>query len=189
MHEGKDLIHFFKIMARLKRIPRSGWLMKVGVKDPESVAEHTFMTSIFCMIIGDMRNLDTLKMLKMALLHDACEAIIGDSMPYEIKKKGLEKRKLEDDAMIQILSKLPDDIKRIYSELWKEFQDGFSSEAKLVREMDKLEMALQALEYEEEGYDRERLSEFWETARQAIKDPEAKVIFKVIKDMRKFNLL
>ncbi len=50
-------------------------------------------------------------------------------------------------------------------------------------------MALQALEYEEEGYDRESLSEFWETARQAIKDPEAKVIFKAIKEMRKFNLL
>ncbi|MCP8303867.1 MAG: HD domain-containing protein [archaeon] len=184
----KGIIHFVKIIGRLKRVPRSGWLIKVGVKDPESVADHTFMTSILCMLIGDIRNLDTLKMLKMALLHDACESVIGDSMSYKTKEKDLEKRRLEDKAMIQILSTLPDDIKEMYSELWKEFQDGSSVEAKLVREIDKLEMALQALEYEEEGYDRERLSEFWESAGRAINDPEVKAIFELIKGQRKFDL-
>jgi len=157
--------------------------MKVGIKNPESVADHTFMMSILCMLLGDIRNLDTLKMLKMALLHDACESIIGD-LSSNKKKKEFEKMKLEDKAMIHILNTLPNNIKKMYTKLWKEFQDGSSEEAKLVREIDKLEMALQALEYEEEGYDRGKLSEFWESARQTINDPRIKAIFKIIEAQR-----
>ncbi|MCP8322985.1 MAG: HD domain-containing protein [Candidatus Methylarchaceae archaeon HK02M2] len=181
---NKNIIPFVKLIGRLKKVQRTGWLIKVGVKDPESVADHSFMTSILCMLVGDLRNLNTLKMLKMALLHDACESLIGDFMHSDIRKKELNKRKLEDDAMIQILSTLPNDIGKIYRKLWKEFQGGLSTEAKLVREIDKLEMALQVIEYEKEGYDRRRLYEFWDSARQAIIDPELRAIFKVIEEQR-----
>lgn len=179
------MINFIKLMGRLKKIKRSGWIRKVNIKEPESVADHTFRTSILCMIIGDMKKLDTLKMIRMALIHDACESITGDLMHYEMSEKEESKKKqLEDKAMIQILSLLPDDIKKNYSEIWKDFQDEKSKEAELVREMDKLEMVFQALEYEEEGYDKEKLSEFWDSAEDSIKDHDAKAIFNILKDQR-----
>jgi len=180
-NEIEGIINFIKLMGRLKKIKRSGWIRKVGVKEPESVADHTFRTAILCMMIGDMKKIDTLKMLRMALIHDACESIIGDLMHYKDEREDLQKRQLEDNAMIQILSLLPDDIKKNYSEIWKDFQDKESMEAKLVREMDKLEMVFQALEYEDEGYDKKKLSEFWDSAEDSIKDYDAKSIFNTLK--------
>ncbi|MCP8321531.1 MAG: HD domain-containing protein [archaeon] len=183
--EKGGIINFIKLMGKLKKIKRSGWIRKVGVKEPESVADHTFRTAILCMIIGDMKKLDTLKMLRTALIHDACESIIGDLMHYRDEREELQKRQLENNAMIKILSLLPDDIKKNYSEIWKDFQDKESMEAKIVREMDKLEMVFQALEYEEEGYDKEKLSEFWKSAENSITDSYAKAIFNMLKRQSK----
>ena len=183
----EDMIHFIKLMGRLKKIKRSGWVKKVNVKQPESVADHTFRTAILCMIIGDMKGLDTLRMLRVALIHDACESIIGDLMHYKDEREDLRKRELENDAMIQILSLLPEDIRKNYSKIWKDFQDEESLEAKIVREMDKLEMVFQALEYEEEGYDKEKLSEFWDSAEDSINDPDAKAVFNMLKKQSKIN--
>ena len=172
-------------MGNLKKIKRSGWIRKVNVKEPESVADHTFRTAILSMIIGDVKKLDTLKMLKTALIHDACESITGDLMHYKDEREELQKRKLENNAMKKILSLLPDDIRKNYSEIWKDFQDRASVEAKLVREVDKLEMVFQALEYEEEGYDREKLSEFWDSAENSINDTDVKAIFNMLKRQSK----
>lgn len=181
----EGIINFTKLMGKLKKIKRSGWKRKVNVKEPESVADHTFRMAILCMVIGDMKKLDELKMLKMALIHDACESLIGDLMHYKDEREELKKRQLENKAMIQILSLLPDDMRKNYSKIWKDFQDKESMEAKLVREMDKLEMVFQAQEYEEEGYDKEKLSEFWDSAERYINDPDAKAIFNMLKRQRK----
>jgi len=183
LYNKSDLLHFVKIIGRLKKVRRLGWLLKVGVKNPESVADHSFMTSILCMLIGDLNNLDTLKMVKMALLHDACESIIGDFKANNINNE-LEKKKLEDKAMILVLSKLPDNIRIFYHRIWNEFQEGLTEEARLVKEIDKLEMIFQAHEYEEEGYDKEILSEFWESARQTINDLRVKVFFRELKQSK-----
>ncbi len=172
-------------MGRLKKIQRSGWIRKVDVKESESVADHTFRTAVLCMTIGDMKKLDTLRMLKMALIHDACESMIGDLMHYGDEREELRKRQLENRVMIGILSLLPEDMRNDYSEIWKDFQDKESLEARLVKEMDKLEMVFQALEYEEEGYDKERLSEFWNSAEESINDPDVKSIFNVLRRQSK----
>lgn len=185
-NEKEGIINFIRLIGRLKKIKRSGWIRKVSVKEPESIADHTFRTSILCMIIGDMKKLDTLKMLKMALIHDASESIIGDLTKDE--RDELQKRQLENDAMIRILSLLPKDIRKNYSVIWKDFQDKASVEAKIVREMDKLEMVFQALEYEEEGYDKEKLSEFWASAENSITDSDAKAIFNMLKRKHKLQL-
>jgi putative hydrolase of HD superfamily len=117
----------------------------------------------------------------MALIHDACESVIGDLMHYGDEIEELRKRQLENDAMTKILALLPENMKKNYSEIWEEFQNGASLEAKIVREMDKLEMVFQALEYEEEGYDKERLSEFWDTVENSMADSDAKAIFNMLK--------
>jgi putative hydrolase of HD superfamily len=183
----EDIILFAKLMGRLKKTKRSGWIRKVNVKQPESVADHSFRTAILCMIIGDMKRLDTLKALKMALIHDACESLIGDLMHYKDEREELRKRELENDAMIQILSLLPEDMRKNYSEIWKDFQNKESLEARLVREIDKLEMVFQALEYEEEGYDKEKLSEFWNSVEDSVNDSDAKAIFNMLKRQSKIN--
>ena len=74
--------------------------------------------------------------------------------------------------MIEILSRLPPEISNDYVSIWNEFQNGISEEAVLMHEIDRLEMAIQALKYNSEGYPMEKLALFFESARKGIKSKE-----------------
>ena len=149
-----DEIKFFQTAANLKKIKRQGWISKISVKGPESVADHTFLMAIIGMVISDYQNYDTLKILKMILLHDLAESKIGDIMPEQISKS--EKYEIENKAFAEILSQLPDSLKSSYLKIWNEFQENNSEEAKIVHQIDKLEMALQAKIYQSDGYAKEK---------------------------------
>lgn len=162
----EGLIRFLKLAGRLKKEPRRGWVIRAGVAKPESVGDHTFRTALTAMILGDMRGLDTEKMVKMALLHDIGEALIGDLTPLD---SGKDK---EAHAVGEILENLPEGLRSRYLELWRELHDGSSTEARLVADIDRFEMALQASEYEEEGYSKETMGEFKASAARSIRDGE-----------------
>src|SRR5579863_4506443 len=100
------LFDFFYLVSELKKVPRKGWISKVGIERPESVADHSYGTAMMAMVLSDSHTLDTEKILKMALLHDLAESITGDFMPDEISKEN--KKIAENDAMKEIFSKLPD---------------------------------------------------------------------------------
>ena len=72
------------------------------------------------MIYSDLHELDTEKIIKMALLHDLAESITGDLTPDKIPKKS--KREKENLAMKQILSNIPNKISKSYYKIWDEYQ-------------------------------------------------------------------
>jgi putative hydrolase of HD superfamily len=164
------LFDFFNTVAELKKIPRKGWKEKVGLQSPESVADHSYNTAVMAMVLSDLKELDTEKILRMALLHDIAESVTGDFTPEEISKK--EKKKIENSAMLEILSKLPSKLASNYTKIWEEYQNGTSKEAILVHEIDRLEMALQAWKYRDDGYPKEKLEVFFSTAKKEIKSKE-----------------
>lgn len=168
------LFEFFDLVAELKKIPRKGWQDKVGILQPESVADHSYNMAIMAMVLSDLKGLDTQKILKMALLHDLAESVIGDLTPDEIPRK--DKVQLENQTMAEILSKLPTKIARDYTKIWEEYQQGNSNDASLVHEVDRLEMALQAKKYITEGYPNEKLQTFLKTARENVKSKEIQEI-------------
>ena len=88
---------FFQIVLGLKTIQRKGWKDKLGLKNVESVADHSYSMAIMSMVLSDLLALDTNKILKMALLHDLAESKVGDFIPDEISKE--RKNKIENDAM------------------------------------------------------------------------------------------
>ena len=164
---------FFFQIAGLKKLPRSGWKIKVGLQNSESVAEHSYMMSVMAMILADLKTLNSEKVIKMSILHDWAESKIGDFMPDEI---GYEKKsELENYAMIEILESLPEKIQFNYQTLWNEFLERDTPEARLVHELDKLELALQAKIYEED-VDPERVKPFIISAVEQIIDPDVKKI-------------
>ena len=81
------LLNFFQKVLDLKNVPRQGWKDKLQIDNVESVAEHTYSAAIMSMIYSDLHELNTEKIIKMALLHDLSESIIGDLTPDEISKK------------------------------------------------------------------------------------------------------
>jgi putative hydrolase of HD superfamily len=170
------LVEFFKRSGQLKKVSRSGWI-RVGIKSPESVADHTFRTALFCMIFSSLEGLDELKMLQMALIHDIPEVIIGDLTPSE-KIKADENS--EEKAMKNLLAFLPKEVRGKYIEVWHEYVAGKTDEARAVKQLEKLEMGLQAREYEESGVAKESLEVFIKSAEESIRSPAIRALFSCI---------
>lgn len=168
----------FDIILHLKTIPRSGWQKKLGIKRPESVADHAFGVAAIAMILSDSKKLDSAKVLKMAILHDLAESLIGDLTPDDVPKS--KKIKLENLAMKKILSTLEPKIQKQYNSMWMEYQKNQTLEANLLHQVDKLEMALQANVYKKCGYSKQKINPFLDSAKKQITDPEIKKLLQKI---------
>jgi putative hydrolase of HD superfamily len=161
----EDLIKLFLEVTTLKRVPRSGWLLR-GVPQVESVAEHSYSMSVTALVLADVLNagrtlaqpLDTGRVLTLALLHDLAEARLTD-LPGPARRliPADVKRRAESEALVQMLHSLPSADSLLA--LWNEFEGGSTPEGRLVRDADKLEMMVQCLRYELGGS--RGLEEFW----------------------------
>lgn len=143
-----------QLLSGLKSEVRTGWEIE-GVSNPESVADHTWGMTLLLLHAFDRlddneKTIDRERTLKMAIVHDLQESITGDLVPGRAPKEMTreEKARLEADAERQILaSGGPGDL----ADLWEEYRRGESPEARLVKDIDRLEMAIQALAYRERG--------------------------------------
>jgi putative hydrolase of HD superfamily len=165
-----EILKFLHWVEELKKVKRTGWLNR-GISNPESVADHTFAVAIITSFYSDLLGLDSGKAIKMALLHDLQESITGDITPDTLDID--EKREKEENAIKKILIDMPND----YLSLWQEYAEGKTKEAKLVAQIDKLEMLLQANIYKKAGFD---VSDFWDHDYE-FEEP----LLKLIKEMKK----
>lgn len=150
----------------LKRLPRSGWLMR-GVPHVESVADHSLGVGLVALVLADVLTddgdletpLDGEKVLTLALLHDLAEVRLTD-LPLRASRLISEpvKRQAEEQVLAELLAPLPGAGR--LAALWAEFEDHATPEGRLVRDADKLEMMIQCLRYEEAGS--RGLDEFWQ---------------------------
>ena len=165
---------FFEIVLKLKNTPRQGWIEKLEINNPESVADHSYSTSIMSMVLSDLEGINSEKIIRMALLHDLAELITGDIIPDDMTKD--EKTNKENLAIKQILKNLPSKIRVQYFEIWTEYQKKSTKESILLHDIDKLEMAFQAKFYQNEGVSKEKLQIFFKTAIENIKNKNLRII-------------
>lgn len=173
-----NLLSFFRIVCNLKTIKRSGWIHKSNITSPESVADHSYSMCMMSMILAEIMNLDSGYIMKMVIIHDLAESMVGDHMPDN--KSSEEKQLLEDKAMKKIISKLPNSLRKNYLDIWNEYINNITVNAKFVHNMDKLEMALQAKEYEFEGYPKEVLQPFIKSAIDYISKERFDLVFEIL---------
>lgn len=153
----------------LKRTVRAGW-RRIGVRDPESVADHSWRLAFMAMLYADLLGLDAGRAARIALVHDLAEARVGDRMPGEWTEA--QKHAREARALRAMLKPLPPALRRAYEALWLDYERGGSAEARLVAELDKLEMVAQGVAYERAGRARARAFDgFWGTAERAVATP------------------
>ena len=92
-------------------------------------------------------NFDTSKLIKMALVHDLAESIVGDITPYDgVTVEDKKNRELL--AMIEIGKLIPEESKNEIMKLWQEYEDCFTEDSWIVKDLDKFDMILQGFEYE-----------------------------------------
>ena len=173
-----NLLSFFRIVCNLKTIKRSGWIHKSNITSPESVADHSYSMCMMSMILAEIINLDSGHIMKMVIIHDLAESLVGDHMPDDISSE--EKQLVEDKAMKKIISKLPNSLRKNYLNIWNEYNDNITVNAKFVHNIDKLEMALQAKEYEFEGYPKELLQPFIKSATDYISNERFDLVFEIL---------
>jgi putative hydrolase of HD superfamily len=176
-----NLSPFFHSVLKLKTVKRAGWISKVKFKDAESVADHTFSMCAMAMLLADMLGLDTRRAMKMVILHDLAESVVGDYMPGDVSAN--QKLAKEKNAMKSILAGLPRKARGEYEKIWLEYLQNKTQVARFVHRIDKLEMALQANQYAKQGYAGKLLSPFFESAKTAVGD-EGDIVSGILNSLR-----
>jgi putative hydrolase of HD superfamily len=157
----------------LKSLKRAGWIDRgVPVELAESVAEHSFQTALIAWLAAsDDPTLDRDRVLKLALVHDLPEALMGDMTPYAANEvpdgsadpvarhaflnrrqtrsaaRSAEKRAAESEATSTLLGFLQGNARHELAALFREIDEGSTAEARFVKQADKLETWLQSKAY------------------------------------------
>jgi len=169
-----DVVDFMIEIGKFKRLKRKGWLLR-GVKNAETVGQHTFRTAIIAWLLGRERGFDMGKVIKTAFVHDLCELYADYETPYEplffnflglkkiptkkVFKKPprlsktqkiewlLKKKKKEWLGLEKLISGLPKKIQEEITNLWICFDQYLTREGRFVSQVNKVENLLQATEY------------------------------------------
>ena len=176
---------YFEI-NQLKHLYRQGWLRRgVPPERCELVAEHVFGMAMLAWWVVDARypELDRDRVIRMVLAHELGEVYVGDLTPSDGVAPE-EKHRLEREAFLRVVARLPRGAD--YLALWEEFEQGQTPEARLVRQLDRLEMAFQATVYEHQGLG--DLGEFFDTTDQAVVDEVLRAVFEELSRLRDPNL-
>jgi putative hydrolase of HD superfamily len=153
----------------LKDAPRRGW-QRVGIARPESVADHSWGVALLALLAAEPRpHLDRARLLELALVHDLGEVVTGDLVPGEYMDRA-EKLARERAAFEALVEPAPLALRTRLLARFEELATGASAEARLVHELDKLEMAFQAERYAALGTPAETLTGFHESAALGVKD-------------------
>jgi putative hydrolase of HD superfamily len=172
--DASALLRTMYEFQHLKTLYRQGWLRAGIPRDQcESVAEHTLGVAVLSLFLADAHfpQLDRTKILLLAMLHDFGEIHAGDIVPGKMTLE--EKHELEKAAVERVLSKLPNG--KEYLAVWEEYEACETPEARLVKQVDRLEMGVQASIYEHEGF--ARLDDFFASTDQALSDPSLRALY------------
>ncbi len=169
------IYQFLTICDNLKRVYRTGWLLR-GIPPAlaENAASHSHTTAILVFLIAllDKRPIDFKRLLLMALIHDLPEAEIGDipiSAQRNDPKFSNAKREAENKAMEKILALLPQELQEQLQAIWTDYLNGESTEAHLVEAADRLATAIHAVQLVRTGYSAEAFKTFIDHAESTIK--------------------
>jgi putative hydrolase of HD superfamily len=163
-HTSRNLAQFFTTLQELKRVRRTGWIDRgVPLADVESVADHSYLTALIAWITAlDNPGLDATRVLKLAIIHDLAEAIVGDAPPYDADdalnaffgvrhvrspENQATKKAAEATAFASMTANLPQAVRDELAALWEEYEEQATDESRYVKEVDTLEAYLQSRHY------------------------------------------
>ncbi len=188
MEQAEQIFRTLEYGIQLKEMPRTGFLQR-GVRNVENVASHTYSVALCAMTLMEMIETDTpldkARVLEMVILHDLPESLTSD-IPSPVKRffpadqRKTLKLDIERNAMGEIIADTP--FAARWLALWEEQAQEATPEAKLAKDVDKLDMYLQAYTYELHTGNA-RLAEFWNNP-HTFYYAEAQAIYDLIVEKR-----
>jgi len=168
----KDFLQFLIETSTLKKTPRTGFVW-LEIKNPETIGQHIFRVAIMNWVLAEKvePKLNIKKIIQISLVHDLCEVYAGDMTPYwgllpedkekrkevlkrwirlpkkEKEKRDKEKFQKEKKALLKLTQGLDPKQKTEIINCWLEYEKLISPEGRFVRQGDKVETLLQAIEY------------------------------------------
>lgn len=147
--ELAQVARFLYEAGTLKQSKRTGWWM-AGVRDPESVAEHAWRTSLIASIIAKLEGADPARAAFLAVWHDSQETRTGDVNHLAKKYAGAADPQA---VTADQVTGMPEALASTVRDLIAEYEARESPEAICARDADKLECMLQGIEYKAQGYE------------------------------------
>ena len=134
----QDQIAFLVEIDKLKNIQRKTKIMHDSRL--ENDAEHSWHLAMMALILQGHANreIDLLKVMKMLLVHDLVEIDAGDTFAYDTA--GYEdKYDRELRAAERIFGLLPEEQAQEMMDLWSEYEDRATNEARFASALDRLQ--------------------------------------------------
>lgn len=128
-------IAFIKEIDKAKFIKRQTYLSDGDTFEDDS--QHSWHLALMTILLNEYSNkeIDVLKTVTMVLIHDLVEIYAGDTYAYDEEAKKTQKDR-EIAGANKIFSLLPNDQKDYLLDLWYEFEEGITNEAKFAHTMD-----------------------------------------------------
>ena len=193
-----SLLTFFLKVSGCQTLQRTGWV-RAGIRDPERVSGHMFRMGVMAMLLeddeaeGDERILGGSSVI-VSIIHDMAECIIGDITPNDPVSKE-EKHEQEVNAMKSLVKDLPcsTHTRELFDAFMRyENQAQGDKEAHLTKDLDRFDMVVQAMEYEEKkrpkGACPNFLQDFFDSTENYFKNPSIRSWDQTLRDNRKTML-
>ena len=202
----KNILDFLLAIEKLKKMPRTGWRLR-GIKNPETIAEHTFRVAVLSWLLAKVRGINEKRAIKIALFHDLCEVYAGDMTPFgyylrlpksrkerkkflskwvrlsqkEKIKRGRKQFKKEKESLLRLIKKLGALTKKDIFSSWMDYEKRISKEGRFIKQLDRIETLIQAIEYF--GTKKELSgTSWWESTEEVVEDPLLIDFLKVIQE-------
>lgn len=198
MHQ---IANFLFEICKLKEKAKTGWVL-MKIKNPETIADHTFRTAFGSWLLGAERNLKIGELIKISLVHDLSEVYAGDMTPFfyyeeakkkeilmkwvrlskeEKEKRGKEKFKREKTSLLRLIKDLNRGLKDEIFFYWLISEKMLTKETKFVKQFDRIETLLQAIEYFDANEEIGGTS-WWEGTEERVEDPLLLEFLKILQN-------
>jgi len=138
-----DLVRLLELSERLETLPRTGWLI-AGIVPCESISSHGFQVALTTMWLCEhVDGVDTLRAIKMALLHDLGEAVLTDLPPSSKRLLSPLVLSAERTALKEVIGDAPPS----WFEIWDAYASKECLESRVVKAADHIQMLSKALLY------------------------------------------
>lgn len=182
----KNVLEFIKLVHVLKHTRRTGWEY-CNVPNSERIAGHMYSMGMMTFLIDDKSNLDRLKCLQLAVVHDLAECIVGDLTPRD-NVSAEEKYKREEEAMKEIGKLVGEEIGSLLYNLWLEYEEKSTPEAIFVKDLDRFDLVFTAAHYEKTVKDAINIQEFYDNTLGKFEHPFVKKLVDEVMHERESNL-